>query len=119
MSSEEQNSETESLNTGTNGNEQSQSRETAGNTKDEDESTLHNKCQATGSVSSVCKQPDSIAFVNSTRVHFWKDRKVWLQIAIFGVQVYVFSLAILLGDLLLRVGVRRRASSVVHHALTS
>ena len=116
MSSEKQTSETKNINTETLGNEESQSTETAGNTRDEDKSLSHNKCQATGS---ECKPRNSTAFLASTRVPFWKDRKVWLQIAIVGVQLYVFSLAILLGDLLLRVGVRRRASSVLHHALTS
>lgn len=61
------------------------------NKSKEDESLSHNKCPPTGSVTSTCRPPDSTA---STCVPFWKDRKIWIQIAIVGVQLYVFKLPI-------------------------
>ena len=76
-------------------NRQSKERPTE-NKLNEDKSLSHNKCPPTGSATTICKQPDSMASVASTCVPFWKDRKIWIQIAIVGVQLYVFNLTICL-----------------------
>lgn len=74
--------------------QENQCADIASDVKDEDESLSHNKCPPTSSVTTVYKPPDSTASVASTSVPFWKDKKFWIQIALFGVQLYVYSLAI-------------------------
>ena len=69
--------------------EKSQSTDKASDAKDKDERLSHDKYQTTAGP--VCKPTKSTA---STSVPFWKDQKIWIQIAIV-VQLYVFSLAIL------------------------
>lgn len=60
------------------------------NKSNEDDSLSHEKCKATAG--SICKPPDSTAVVAATSVPFWKDPKIWIQIAIVGVQMYVSNL---------------------------
>ena len=80
----------------TNLKERKQGPDTTSNAKDKVESLSHDKCQPTGFVTSMCKPTDSTASVASTSVPLRKDRKIWIQIAVVGVQLYVFSLAICL-----------------------
>ena len=72
--------------------EKSQSTDKASDAKDKDERLSHDKYQTTAGP--VCKPTKSTA---STSVPFWKDQKIWIQIAIVGVHLYVFRLNILSG----------------------
>ena len=75
--------------------EKSQFTDKTSDAKDKDERLSQDKCQPTAG--SVCKPPKSTGFLESTGVPFWKDQKIWIQIAIVGVHLYVFRLNILLG----------------------
>ena len=68
--------------------EKSQSTDKASDAEDKDERLSHDKYQTTAG--SVCKPPKSTAFLASTSVPFWKDQKIWIQIAIIGIHLYVF-----------------------------
>ena len=68
--------------------EKSQFTDKASDAKDKDERMSQDKCQPTAG--SVCKPPKSTGFLESTGVPFWKDQKIWIQIAIVGVHLYVF-----------------------------
>ena len=73
--------------------EKSQFTDKASDAKDKDERLSQDKCQPTAG--SVYKPPKSTGFLESTGVSFWKDQKIWIQIAI--VHLYVFRLNILSG----------------------
>ncbi|XP_078323389.1 uncharacterized protein LOC111126719 [Crassostrea virginica] len=64
--------------------EKSQSTDKASDAKDKDERLSHDKYQTTAGP--VCKPTKSTA---STSVPFWKDQKIWIQIAIVGVHLAI------------------------------
>lgn len=68
--------------------EKSQFTDKSSDAKDKDERLSNDKYQTT--TGSVCTQLETTAFLASTSVPFWKDQKIWIQIVIVGIHLYVF-----------------------------
>nr|XP_022321632.1 uncharacterized protein LOC111123533 isoform X2 [Crassostrea virginica] len=67
--------------------EKSQFTNKSSDAKDKDERLSNDKYQTT--TGSVCTQLETTAFLASISVPFWKDQKIWIQIAIVGIHLAI------------------------------